>query len=244
MPRTFDEIRATDVALSAVAERRPEASDDAVMRVLAAWAAALDAKPISISADAHEAGGLRRTSRHVARTVVALAVAFTLSSGGIAAAVRGDPFAPIGYMVDKFGSFRDHGRPPSDGLLGYRNDSSRPLPDHARALAEGRPSRGVPRQVRAKPSRDHRDLTAVHRDRRTVDRDGTTDAYRAPLQVNGGRHSEPDPVARPKPDLSGPAMPSRDGIDASPSPKPQPGTLPPPPDEPLPSSTDGDPTLG
>ena len=141
------DVLASDLAVTALAERSPVDSDDAALLLLQAWAADIVAHPIAIEVEAPEPAMTRRRPRGAARSVVAMTVVLTLSSTGIAAAVRGNPFAPFNYVVDKFGQFAQHDRtPPSIPLGARRLLVAEPMPNDARERAQQdrRPSRTRP----------------------------------------------------------------------------------------------------
>jgi hypothetical protein len=249
MARHLADVHAADLSLSAISERRPLDSDDPALQALAGWAAEIDAHPMAIAVDPHAPVAPRRTSRHAARSVVAIAAALALSSGGIAAAVKGDPFAPINYMVDKFGAFGVRDRTPDDGLFGSRRSPHDLLAlRRARALQADRPSRDGDSVRQAQPTSggDGEPPIAATRERASsgsVSASGSgdgsaptkSDHKRLAVPTSGGTGSV---VERPKrgggqtpPTRPEPApLPTE-----SPWPKPSPDTPPAPPDEPLPS---------
>jgi hypothetical protein len=198
------DVLATDVAVAALADRVPLESDDAALRLLEAWAADLDAHPVKVDVETPEPAALRRRRRGTKRSVVAMTLALTLSSTGIAAAVQGDPFAPISYMVHRFDLGHDDRSGPGD-LFGMRNDllGEPPLRDsHARAESRDRPSRSRPanRSSRAPgPSTQASAPIVAHRVPKTTDQGGSQVKPRErqrPLLVQRPHAG----VERPKPD--------------------------------------------
>ena len=138
------DVVATDLAVTALAERAPLDSDDAALRMLDAWAAEIDARPIAVEVAVPGPAAVRRRPRGTARSVAAMTVALTLSSTGIAAAVQGNPFATLHYVVDKFGNLGPHDHTSPVDLLGTRNPPiGDPRQKEARVKAEqdNRPSR-------------------------------------------------------------------------------------------------------
>jgi len=138
------DVLATDLAVTALAERAPLDSDDAALRMLDAWAAEIDARPIAVGVAVPGSASVRRRPRGAARSVAAMTVALTLSSTGIAAAVQGNPFATLHYVVDRFGNLGPHDHTSPVDLLGTRNSPiGDPRQRDARAEAEhdSRPSR-------------------------------------------------------------------------------------------------------
>jgi hypothetical protein len=161
------DVQATDLAVTALARRTPVDSDDAALCLLQAWAADIDAHPVAIDVETPEPAAVRRRPRGTTRSVVAMTVALTLSSTGIAAAVRGDPFAPFNYVVDQFGHFAQHDRTPPANPLGMRNSPGdlKPTDAQARAERDGRPSRSREprRQAASDPSSQASAPIVAHR---------------------------------------------------------------------------------
>jgi hypothetical protein len=232
------DVLATDLAVTALAERLPVESDDAVVRLLEAWTAEIDARPSMIDVDAPEAAAARGRPRGSLRSVAAMTLALTLSSTGIAAAVKGDPFAPFNYMVHKF-DLGDHDRSGPVDLFGLRkglfND---PQARDSRERAEGRdrPSRNRPAETSRRPglSTVASDPIVAHRVPRTAG-DGGTPARqperRRPLVV---QRPSSGSVEKPGSNQTPPHHPELPSSPTEPSwPKPSSDQPAPAPDKPL-----------
>jgi hypothetical protein len=175
------------------------------------------------------------------RAVVAMTLALTLSSTGIAAAVQGNPFGPIDFVVEKLGHLGNYDRPSPVDLLGGRKA---PLAGHRdrqqrnQAERDNRPSRsrsadppgsGVDSQASLRPPivarldteptrREHAEKPRAH--------------HHGPLVV---QRPHDGPVDDPKPH-GGETPPNRPEPPAIPStpiwPKPGTGQRPAPPERP------------
>jgi hypothetical protein len=240
--RHLTDVHATDLSLSAISERRALLTDDPALQALASWAADIDARPVTIAVDPPEPNTLRRTSRHALRSAVAIAAALALSSGGIAAAVKGDPFAPIGYMVDRFGGLGGQDRTPDDGLFGSRRSPHDLLAlRQERARQAHRPSRDGRFARAAQPTSGgtaEQPLVASRQRAGSGDGSAPTRSKAARLPVRSASSGAGSTADGPKPG-SGQTPPVRPEPVPYPSgstwPKPLPGAEPVPPDEPLPS---------
>ncbi|MGH3501354.1 MAG: hypothetical protein ACRDQA_10770, partial [Nocardioidaceae bacterium] len=101
MTESFEAVRTTDAAISALAERRPVQDADPVLAGLAALSTSIDARPMPML-PARDLAAALAPPRHQSRKLAAgLTVSFLLTSSGLAAAVTGDPFAPIHYVADQ-----------------------------------------------------------------------------------------------------------------------------------------------
>src|SRR4051794_40904597 len=162
------DVVSSDLAVTALAERaslHAEHADDEVLRLLQAWAADIDARPILVElgdapVETALAARVRRRPRGSVRSIAVMTLALTVSSTGIAAAVQGNPLAPINYFVHRFGDLGDHARadpvdlgmprvPPTDAGRGKSRD---------RREATQRPSRG---RGADRPRREPAPQTAV-----------------------------------------------------------------------------------
>jgi hypothetical protein len=246
VPKPVVDILASDLSLTELAERRPIVTDDPALRLLEAWAAGIDAHPVAADIDLPAAESTRRRPRGTARSVAALTVALTLSSSGIAAAVSGDPFGPINFMVHKFGTIAHPDHAPSDSLLGVAPNPYGQLDGKdAKARSEGanRASRGRELDSSEAPS-----PVVSSQDEALV-------SHRQPATAGGGPESTARPSQPHRPLVVKPAEPPRhDGTGErpkpgqgqtpphhpeivpeptqSPWPKPMPDEPPAPPDEP------------
>jgi hypothetical protein len=251
------DVLATDLAVTALAERAPLESDDAddtALRMLEAWAADIDARPIAVELDVPEPASVRRRPRGAARSAAAMTVALTLSSTGIAAAVQGNPFAPIHYVVDKFGHLGHDDRTSPVDLLGTRSGPiGDPRQDPRVTADDGRPSRSRPPQPSANrgqpdaladtPIVAHRVASSSGSSSSSGSGEARPPRERQRLLVvrYPGHHR---PVDSPKPD-GGETPPNRPEAPAVPSnppwPKPSQGEPPAPPDEPMASDPESAP---
>jgi hypothetical protein len=258
------DVVASDLAVTALAERAPlhaEDADDSVVRLLQAWAADIDAHPVPVSdADDADDAALLATATHTrrrprgaaARSVVAMTIALTLSSSGIAAAVQGNPLAPINYVVDKFGHLgAQHDRSSPVDLLGAPNlpptEAGRGT-SRDRAESAQRPSRGDSGQRPQRDDPSHSDgagsgsgpTVEAHEVRASH---GTGDASRQRPQHSEHRrhrhlvvrpaHHRPPPVQSPKPNggetpPNRPEPPSGEGVPTLPKPATSESPIPPP----------------
>jgi hypothetical protein len=256
------DVLATDLAVTALAVRDPVDTDDPALRLLEAWAADIDAHPVAVVVEGPVEASTRRRPRGALRSIAVMTLALTVSSTGIAAAVQGNPFAPISFVVDKFGQFGHPDRPPSIDLFGGRTGATGNTADkdgRARAAEQRRPARSqvpdqttsptVPAPVPAQAAEDAPAAPIV--------------AHRVPHSRGGGQVQEPrEPrqnerqkpplvVRHPHPPVrkppSGgqtpPHRPELPGIPVQETPrpdiqKPPPGERPPPPDQPTPADPD------
>jgi hypothetical protein len=240
---------ATDLAVTALAERarlEPEAADDTVLRLLETWAADIDAHPVAVQADALNVVPTRRRPRGTARSIAAMTIALTLSSTGFAAAVQGNPFGPINYMVDKFGHLAHHDRTSPVDLLGTRETVRGGLHQKQardRVEAGGRPSRGVPADRPARRAQPDLQATAPiesHEVRSAPADSSAADDVQKPRDRHRHlvvRHPHRHPVVdNPKPG-GGETPPNRPEPPAGQSvptwPMPTTGEQPAPPDKPM-----------
>ena len=242
-------ILATDIAVTALADRAPlesDGHDDAALRLLGAWAADIDARPIAVALDAPAPASVRRRPRGTKRSVAAMTVALTLSSTGIAAAVQGDPFAPIHYVVDKFDPLGPPDRTSPVDLLGTR---SAPLGDPRQQAARSRAEDGRPSRSRS----PHPLASRVHPEaqvstpivaRRVAPSSGSSSSSgsdqapapqhrQRPLLVQRPGHHRPDVSPKPESGETPPNRPEPTGMPINPRwPSPSQGEAPAPPDEP------------
>jgi hypothetical protein len=252
------DILATDLAMTALAERDPVQTDDPALRLLEAWAADIDTHPVMVVVEGMDPSP-RRRPRGALRSIAAMTLALTVSSSGIAAAVQGNPFAPIRFVVDKFGHFGHPDRPTSVDMFGGFSGATvnAPNKDEKARSAGHRPSRNDP------PERDARTPVPA----RAQANDTTDDSAGAPIVSDRVPHSagsgpaqaprepqqhenqkpplvvrHPHPPVR-KPPSGGQTPPNRPEVPGSPVhetprpdiPKPSPGERPPPPDQPTPT---------
>jgi hypothetical protein len=120
----------SDDALSALADRRDVDATDPVLRAMGAWVARIDARPIAPLSVPVAAIARRQRTKHrrsLARWVVGLTTALTLSSTGFAAGVNGGPWEPLRYVTRQFYEFgqRDPGRLPDWAVRGGRFEDDR-----------------------------------------------------------------------------------------------------------------------
>jgi hypothetical protein len=239
MRKDLVDVLATDLAVSALAERRPVDSDDSALHLLQVWAADLDGHPITVDAGFAESASARRRPRGAARTVVAMTLALTLSSTGIAAAVQGNPFGPIHFVVDKFGHLGNHDRSsPVDMIGGHKTPPAdlRDREERARAEHNDRPSRSRPAdQTDGAESQEPSSAPIVANRSAPLSHNGQNHKPRAhhrPLVVqrpNGGPVDDPRPQGGETP----PNRPEPPAIPSIPSwPRPAANEPSPPPDEP------------
>lgn len=251
------DVMATDLAVTALAERAPIETDDRAVRLLAAWAADIDAHPVAVDVQVPVPAATRRRPRGALRSVAVMTLALTVSSSGIAAAVQGNPLAPLNFMVDKFGHLGDHDRPPSVDLLGNRSESiGRPPEKVAGARAkEHRPSRTAERQTTpasaATSGAEAGDAAPTpivsHRvphsagSRQAQEPQAPRRHRQGPLVIR-----DPDPtVHRPSGGQTPPHHPELPSIPGQPStpkpiwPRPESNERPVPPDKPAPAEPDG-----
>jgi hypothetical protein len=252
-------VIAADLAVTALAERAavafdgpdgPEAGDDTVLRLLRAWAADIDRRPIMVDIEAPEPAAMRRRPWAAARSVAAMTMALTLSSTGIAAAVQGNPLGPIRFVVDQLGQLhRD--RSTSVDLFGSR---STPLGDRrghdgqARAERDERPSRGQreerptdttrPEPPSSVPIVSHRahEPARSSEARRHQERRRALPVRRPPTQSPVAQKPDSDETPPSRPEQ--PALPSGSAT----WPKPAPDDRPAPPDRPASSPMPPTPT--
>jgi hypothetical protein len=258
MHKDIVDVLATDLAVTSLAERTPVDSDDRALQALASWTADIDADPMP-DVDTPTPMAIRRRPRGALRSVAAMTLALTLSSTGIAAAVQGNPFAPINFVVHKFGYLGPSQHPPSVDLSGRRAsaaDRRAEREERAQADAKPRPSRSHPRAQPAEPA--HRSEGTSKPALPSSDpvasrpvpssRDGAT----APSPRPGPRH-RPLVIWHPRPPVLGPfggqSPPDRPEppsmpINTSPKPSfPGGGDEPAPPDQPTLWPTQSEPDI-
>jgi hypothetical protein len=248
------DVLATDLAVTALAARaplEPDGHDDAALRMLEAWAADIDARPIAVEVAAPEPASVGRRPRGTKRSVAAMTIALTLSSTGIAAAVQGNPFGPIHYVVDKFGHLGPHDQTSPVDLLGTRSapvSDARQKDARIRAEHDGRPSRSRSPHPPASGVRSDAQASAPIVAHRVAPSSGSSSSSgsgqapaprhrQRPLVVRHPGH--PRPVVSPKPQ-GGETPPNRPEQPAVPSnpqwPKPSQVGPPAPPDKPMASA--------
>jgi hypothetical protein len=181
MTESMADLIRTEAEITALAERRPTRSDDPALRMLASWAADIDSHAIgamighphpdeTLAARQPDESSRRRT---IGLRASALAVVLTLSSSGMAAAVGGDPFAPLTYVVTKIktigddadrsntifgqgapGSVQLPGRAGSDESGGHKNAPRRgdAAPGGSAGTAAGADAGADPESAAQKPS--------------------------------------------------------------------------------------------
>jgi hypothetical protein len=99
-------VTVSDSVISALAERRPIHADDPLLRALEAWVERIDAVPLAPWTGPVPVCVKTSSRAEMARRVVALTVALTLSSSGIATAVSGDPLTPLHVVIRGFHHLR------------------------------------------------------------------------------------------------------------------------------------------
>jgi hypothetical protein len=233
-------ILRTDDSITALATRTPTDTADPVLRALESWAADIDRRPepdVSVGRVLSSAAA-GRTAGRVASRSVALAVVLTLSSTGVAAAVNGDPWAPLSFVVAKITTF-------GHGDAAGRHDVGLPEPavagkaggdsDDKRAAEGDRPTPGH-RDDAPKAARAATESSAPIVTSRPADGDATegrpprhrpavpvvtpNDNPRPDKPTGPGAPDPPAPHQSPQPPVVDPAD--------SPFPEPKPGTDPPP----------------
>ena len=189
----------------------------------------------------------RRRPRGAARSIAALTIALTLSSTGLAAAVHGNPFGPIDYMVNKFGHLGHGDRMSPVDLLGTRDPVRGDLHQkqaRTRVEAGGRPSRGGPADRPARRAQPDPQATApiVSHEVRSAPADRSSAAADAQKPRDrhrhlAVRHPHRHPVVdSPKPGggETPPERPEPPAGDSVPTwPKPTADDRPAPPDKPM-----------
>jgi hypothetical protein len=227
MTESMADILRSDAEISALASRSLDVSGDSVLAALGAWAVEIDRHPVRPVVVGPEVSHRRG---YAATRIVALTVVLTLSSSGVAAAVKGDPWAPLTFLVAKlrtFGHIEDPGRPP----LGIPDAG---LPDSARG---GDSAAGLEAEAQHAASRGSRPV--VHGSRPDSVDAPTLEAYRSSPSGDGGSTAQSDrpsrvvpvpPHPHRRPHLDEPTPPSSDDPQ-SPNPWPQQAPTPPAPDD-------------
>jgi hypothetical protein len=236
MSRTIMAIQRADDDITALGNRVSGDTADPLLRVLEGWAAELDRRPMpDLSVDdvlAAAGPGTGRTASRVATRSLALAVALTVSSTGVAAAVNGNPWAPIHFVVTHITTFGGPAEPtpPNLGLA---------APESADKAGgdRGRQRSGDGKRV----SRGHREEAPT----RSVTESSTSGVTSKPatVQTNDGmpaHHHSALPVVDPveTPPHHKPTNPGGDPP-AAPGQSPQPPTVPTPPDTSFPAPKPG-----
>lgn len=231
MSDTLLELSRTDDQLTAIAERRsPDDAADPVLGLLAAWAADIDAHPVAEARPAPVVAGAVPTVLRHGRRVAALTLAITVSSSGIAAAVNGDPLAPLHFVVTNLGKIGTVGGPAHEGISGARD----PFDPMGVPVDDGRGGAATSRgESRPEVPASRHDAPASASD----GDDSVTVARARPDHGDSSGSASPRPPRRPDPvvESDDPQTPPRhpDGGDRPLPPKPEPSPDPVP--EPKPS---------
>jgi hypothetical protein len=257
------DILATDLEVTALAERRPVESSDPALRALGAWTEDIDAHPVVAAVETPLPASTRRRPRGALRSIAAMTLALTVSSTGIATAVHGNPFAPINFVVDKFGHLGHPDRPAPVDLFGSRGSARGQAPHKdakARGADERRPSRSeAPERAAPAPDRSRAPAPAnasgqATGSRLVSDRVSHSRGHERAREARAPRHHErhkplvvrhPHPPVR-RPPSGGhtpPRHPEYPGVPVHEKPRPEvskplPGERPAPPDQPAPSAPD------
>jgi hypothetical protein len=142
MTEAVHPVAASDAVISALAERRPIDGSDPLLRALEAWVDRIDAVPLAPWTGPVPMCVKTASRAEMARRAVALTVALTLSSSGIATAVSGDPLTPLHVVIRGFHHLRQPDKPraprwPDD--LGRTPSGRSVAPELSRSLAHRDP---------------------------------------------------------------------------------------------------------